>query len=652
MPIGNPTEPRVPTGATAVLPTTSVTIQVNHCRNPSCKNYGVPAKTERQRPGPHPDRDRAYKRKGTNKGLVPAIQCHACHESPPLRSNAAICDEINRLIDETRLRTLEEQTACTHMNCVNHARPIGHYRGAYRKDGLTSCGDQRYRCKLCGSTPSVSDPARLRANNQKYAVDVFSRVANKAPVRGIVRGARLNSSAAYYRILDFIHRRCQIHSGSVDRAFIDERIRLPKAMNLESDAQVYTLNWISRMDRRNVDISSYCTVDSDTRFILGLHCNFDAGADAFAINAESAKSGDMARREPFRKHARYWLAGDELRAGRSKNFTNPDTRRGLADAIEALYARAASREDVEDVELEHMDITYRTPFLRDGLLVHMPYTTYAHWYLVRHLLDGAGVERVQAHFDIDSMSRAAFLCSFLDAIKAKRAHGFYVKYSKHHTIDQRRRIVRESRALRAAERAALPPEERDAVDLIMMKQSLEEGSQHGKWHDLWFQHPNPTMNEPHKAMCWLTPDDALDADAKAAMFLRAGLARVDNVFQMTRRLFNAFERPLGTSSSQNTVWHGYQPYNPAMVGKYLTVFRTVANFISVGTDGKTPAMRLGLAKQPLTYEDILWPGQRAPRPRQTRRKGKQLKVLARGAIPQNRAISANAGVSRRKNRQR
>ena len=111
------------------------------------------------------------------------------------------------------------------------------------------------------------------------------------------------------------------------------------------------------------------------------------------------------------------------------------------------------------------------------------------------------------------------------------------------------------------------------------------------------------------------------------MFLAAGLARVDNVFQMTRRLINAFERPLGTSSSQNTVWHGYQPYNPAVIGKYLTIFRTVANFISVGTDGKTPAMRLGLAKQPLTYEDILWPGETAPRPRRVRRKGRWLSGL-------------------------
>ena len=170
-----------------------------------------------------------------------------------------------------------------------------------------------------------------------------------------------------------------------------------------------------------------------------------------------------------------------------------------------------------------MDMEYRTPTLRNGLLVHMPYTTYAHWYLLRRLLDGASVERVQVHFDIDSMSRAAFQCSFLDAVQTGRAHGFYVKYSKHFTIDQRRRIVVESRSRRAAERRALPAEERDDVDLIMMKRLLGTGSRHGKWNDLWFEHPNPTMNEPHKAMCWLTPDDSLDPDAQARMFLAAAL---------------------------------------------------------------------------------------------------------------------------------
>ena len=66
---------------------------------------------------------------------------------------------------------------------------------------------------------------------------------------------------------------------------------------------------------------------------------------------------------------------------------------------------------------------------------------------------GAGVERVQAHFDIDSTSRAAFLCGFLDTGQAGRTHSFYVKYSEHFTIGQRRRIVAGSRARRNARRS-------------------------------------------------------------------------------------------------------------------------------------------------------------------------------------------------------
>ena len=426
---------------------------------------------------------------------------------------------------------------------------------------------------------------------------------------GVVRGAGLGSNGNYYSILDFIHARCLAFSGALDRAMVDGRVRLPERMVIESDAQSYMLNWTSRLDRRNVEIFGYCSVDSQSRFILGMHGNFDADADAdaFAINTEAAQLGDMSGREPFRKYARYWLAGDDLRAGRSRSFQTTSVRKGLVDQIESLYAAAASREDVEDIELEHMNVTYRTPFLRNGLLVHMPYTTYAHWYLLRRLLLGAGVEQTQFHFDIDSMSRAAFLCSFIKEIKDRRAHAFYVKYDKNFTVDERRSAVAKARARRGKVRSELPAYRRHDVDLIMMKRSLTAGHRHGKWDDEWFEHPNPNMGEPHKAMSWITPDNALDEDAVARMFLNCRLSRVDNVFMLTRRLFNALEKPIGTPSGQNAVWHGYQPYNPVMVQKYLTVFRTVNNFIQVGDDGLTPAMRLGLADRPLSYGDILWP---------------------------------------------
>ena len=83
----------------------------------------------------------------------------------------------------------------------------------------------------------------------------------------------------------------------------------------------------------------------------------------------------------------------------------------------------------------------------------------------------------------------------------------------------------------------------------MMIEAFRRSHKHGKWGDKWVAHPLPTMNEPEKAVSWMTPDDSLDERQKADLYLRAGLARVDNVFQRTRRLINAFERPIGTSAA-------------------------------------------------------------------------------------------------------
>ena len=70
---------------------------------------------------------------------------------------------------------------------------------------------------------------------------------------------------------------------------------------------------------------------------------------------------------------------------------------------------------------------------------------------------------------------------------------------------------------------------------------------------------------------------------------------------MTSRPEDGPALDVGTSSGHNAVWHGYSPYNPRMVEKYLTIFRTANNWTFVGNDGKTPAMRLGFARQPLDF---------------------------------------------------
>jgi hypothetical protein len=84
-----------------------------------------------------------------------------------------------------------------------------------------------------------------------------------------------------------------------------------------------------------------------------------------------------------------------------------------------------------------------------------------------------------------------------------------------------------------------------------------------------------------------------------------GSHAVDNFFQRLRRGVRLFERPIATPVSQRNMWYGYAPYNPKILTKTLDIYRAVHNYVEIGEDGKTPAMRLGLAKAPLEYGDII-----------------------------------------------
>ncbi len=136
-------------------------------------------------------------------------------------------------------------------------------------------------------------------------------------MRHTVEGAKLNNYKDYYRIVDFIHRRCCELNGAVTRAFLTGERRLPAHMDIAIDSQSLMVNWPSRVQRRTVEMTSCCSVDAASRFILELDVNHDPRFDPFDVNHESPELGDMTRKEAFRKYARFWLAGDEMRSGRT-----------------------------------------------------------------------------------------------------------------------------------------------------------------------------------------------------------------------------------------------------------------------------------------------------------------------------------------------
>jgi hypothetical protein len=127
--------------------------------------------------------------------------------------------------------------------------------------------------------------------------------------------------------------------------------------------------------------------------------------------------------------------------------------------------------------------------------------------------------------------------------------------------------------------------------------------------------PVPTKAEPDKRVCWLTDIDGAPVEASeleeqrrhaAHLYLKGSLHAVDRFFMQVRRRLSLAERPYATASSDRRMWHGYSAYQPQNLAKVLTIFKVAYNYCLEDSQGKTPAMKLGLAKGGVALEDILY----------------------------------------------
>lgn len=135
------------------IPESVAGIQVNHCKNPPCPNFGRPASTEIQSRGPYgseSNRDK-YIVKG-QKDKNPRIQCTICGEKLPMKSNLAIKEEYDRL---TNYFEPDQEPSCPDEACRNYAVGISTPK-AYQSYGKTSTGAKRYWCTRPGCSASKS----------------------------------------------------------------------------------------------------------------------------------------------------------------------------------------------------------------------------------------------------------------------------------------------------------------------------------------------------------------------------------------------------------------------------------------------------------------------------------------------------------------
>ena len=580
---------------------------MNFCKNTHCASFCVPPNPA----GAHYSRTTGapgeYTVSGAGRGL-PVLVCTCCRDHSPIRSNAAVLEEIRHqggYLEPTR----RDDPFCKNPECEMFKVRISLAPDAYVRFGTTPIGTQRFRCRACGSTFTGNAPrATARQRKSHKNRDVFILTVNKVPISRILETADIGAET-FYRKLQFIHERCQAFAGQKEARLAEGKIELPK-LYLSTDRQAYIVNWAHRKDRRTIQMNAIGTADWRSGFVFGMALNFDGSLDPKQVEADARDTGDMTLQAPYRKYARLWLSCDYVEAvedAKVRNAAEKATRKIIEGTVTdplmvkaALrYADALSRQDVERSDFKNTDVTLP----KFGMLVHEQYTMTAHFQLLSRLLWRA--PKVRLFMDQDSGFRAAAIGAFGKRIKERTADLFYVQVNKEQTAYEKRQAVVAAQAIRLAymKKRGLATEREAAVEL--MKERIAKAVKIAKWEDRWVPHAWPIAAEPAKLICWLTDLGDYDLDHQARLMLLATLHPIDRFFMQTRRRVSLAERPVTSVRKQRRMWHGYGAYNPAVLQRYLEIYRTYYNYCLIGQDKKTPAMRLGLAQVPQDPSTIL-----------------------------------------------
>jgi len=506
-----------------------------------------------------------------------------------MKSNQGIAEEVRRLGAYLQ----PAKACCPSETCTNHTVPIDTPK-AYQRFGTTAHGSPRFRCKACGKTfAAEAKPTRYQRQTHVNR-EIFHLLMNKVPMRRILEITDI-STAVLYRRIDFIHR--QALAFAADREAKLQTLEIPR-LYLGVDRQDYPVNWTRQSNRKNVVLSAVASADNATRYVFGMHLNFDPEANATAIEADAKSINDALTPYPFRKYARLWLDADyQLSAQKIAKRLGAGT---LSGDIQATYQDAQQRADIE--ALGGFAVDEKLP--DHGMQTRLEYTLYAHFFHLKNLL--GNVEKFRFFLDQDSGIRAACLGAFPDRVQAGTVDAFYVRIEKEFTVNERKKSKADAQKEFNEVKRQNPNLTEEEVKLFMIHQRMAAMQAIGPWKDRWLLHPLPSMSEPKKAICFLTDRGQYTADHTAWLYNKASLHAVDSYFNQIRRRIAMLERPLHSSGNAGRTWNAYGAYNPEQVAKLLDIFRVYHNFILVGDDKRTPAMRLGLARGPVKMEDVIY----------------------------------------------
>ncbi|WP_157114464.1 hypothetical protein [Halioglobus japonicus] len=582
-------------------------IQVNSCKNPRCKNFGVPAENSRSDPNyrvsgsKRPVRENFELTGAGSAKSARVIICKSCNESIPLKNNQAIVETIHSL------SWSPDNHYCPNIECSNNISKVGlnGSTGAYVKRGRTETGSQRWKCKGCGKTFVVQRaryPATHGRKSHKY-VESILHLLNGLEINRIQETTELSPPVIYHN-MERAYKAC-LRFNREREANFKQRSGRHEELFLCTDRQAYLINWDKRKDKRNIAFRSTISADCSSGYVFPIHLSYDPRADRDFIHIESWKRGDQDYTMALRRYSQYWL--DDDYQSHDTNARSP-LEAYSPDALQRLRARYEDADQRDDVELPSDQLSLESMLPRKGMQFREDYVLYAHFQIIRSLLSES--EKVHFFTEQESGIRAAYMSSFGDMVRNGDSDLFYVAIKDGATRDEREEATRIGRrAIRSAQRQLGRVTELEATWYLVEQTMNAHLRGEGKWKDRWALYPVPTRGEVQKRFSHMTSMEDEDIHEKARVAAHCSMLKVDNFMQFARRRSSMLERPISSPAGAGRKWYGKSPYNPYRPVQLLEILRTYFNYSPINNNKKreTPAMKIGLADGPVDLRKILLP---------------------------------------------
>jgi hypothetical protein len=472
---------------------------------------------------------------------------------------------------------------------------------SFYKRGMSTSHSQKYQCKKCGKITNVLPSQRECFTYHQKKNDILPKFAmqilNRTPVTRTLELLGIGAST-YYNKLEWMYKRCLEFLERYETKPLKEKHFHNLCLN--TDKFSYYLNNIRKkghgddyLEQERPLFPTYiiATVDSYSRYAFRTDLAFD-----YSITSEDIER-DI----------------EVLKENRLLKFNQKNARYRYS------YNGSTDKEETTDfIDNEIVDknnLQLRKDYI-DGFHVNSTYTAYAHYWLIKRMLNADSINYV---CDDDNSLTTSLMRVYADKIKSNKVNIFTCQVDK--TLSKRDAYVQykmatdnlhEWKDFRGLE-GSLKEAGIDKISYDLKNNNFYDYVEHkGRKYPVYknnsIEHPFPHKDDGVRYINCLTDLSHLSTLDLAKALYNVDSRAINTYFNQIRRRVSILERPLVSSRGEGKSYI-YSNFNPKYANYMLTILRTYLNFCNTfkyKREDVTPAMQLGITNKPFTIEDIIY----------------------------------------------